>query len=115
MSTASTSTDVTRKTGLLLRKARERAGVSQRELAERLGCTQPAISQLEAGGASLSIRTLQRVADALGCDLQVAIVSRDVVFNQGVQAVLGTRSKDLRLGPTSSHGAAGVGPAVEAQ
>ncbi len=64
-----------------------------REALTALGCTQPAISQLEAGGASLSIGTLQRVADALGCDLPVAIVSRDVVFNQDVPAVLFPRSK----------------------
>ncbi len=77
-------TDATIRTGLLLRRAREQAGISQRELAERLGCTQPAVSQAEAGGASLSVATLQRFADALGCDLELAIVSRDVAFSQGV-------------------------------
>jgi transcriptional regulator with XRE-family HTH domain len=71
---------------MLLRQAREQAGISQRELAERLGCTQPAISQAEAGGASLSVATLQRFADALGCDLQLAIVSREVTLKHGASA-----------------------------
>jgi transcriptional regulator with XRE-family HTH domain len=88
MSTGCMLTDTTRNTGMLLRQAREQAGVTQRELAERLGCTQPAISQAEAGGASLSIATLLRFAEALGCDLQLAIVSRDVALNQGVPTKL---------------------------
>ncbi len=84
MSSACAPTDATRETGALLRQAREQAGITQRELAERLGCTQPAISQAEAGGASLSVATLQRFADALGCDLELAIVSRDVAFDGGM-------------------------------
>jgi len=91
MSSACHPTDATIPTGRLLRQAREQAGITQRELAERLGCTQPAISQAEAGGASLSIATLQRFADALGCDLQLAIVNRDVALNQGVPVALRRR------------------------
>jgi transcriptional regulator with XRE-family HTH domain len=76
---------------MLLRQAREQAGITQRELAELLGCTQPAISQAEAGGASLSVATLQRFADALGCELELAIVPREVALNQGVPARLSRR------------------------
>lgn len=88
MSTACIPTEATRKTGRLLRQAREQAGVTQRELAERLGCTQPAISQAEAGGASLSISTIQRILDALGYDLELGIVSRDAALNRGVPAAI---------------------------
>ncbi len=70
---------------------RERAGLTQRELADRLGCSQPAISQAEAGGASLSIATLQRFADALGCDLQLDIVPRETMLNEGVPVRLLSR------------------------
>lgn len=86
MSSACTPSDTTVKTGVLLRQAREQAGITQRELAERLGCTQPAISQAETGGASLSVATLQRFADALGCDLQLAIVSREAALQHRVPA-----------------------------
>lgn len=74
-----------------MRQARERAGLTQRELADRLGCSQPAISQAEAGGASLSIATLQRFADALGCDLQLDIVPRETMLNEGVPVRLLSR------------------------
>jgi HTH-type transcriptional regulator / antitoxin HipB len=96
MGSACNPTSATIQTGMLLRQAREKAGISQRELGERLGCTQPAVSQAEAGGASLSIATLQRFADALDCDVQLAIVSRDVALNQGVPAVLRERRTELR-------------------
>ena len=76
---------------MLLRQARERAGLTQRELARRLGCTQPAISQAEAGHANLSVVTLQRFADALGCDIELAIVDKDVALRQGVPTVLSSR------------------------
>jgi transcriptional regulator with XRE-family HTH domain len=76
---------------MILRQARERAGITQRELAERLGCTQPAISQAETGGASLSVATLQRFADALGCELQLAIVDRHEALSRGVPAALRPR------------------------
>jgi transcriptional regulator with XRE-family HTH domain len=76
---------------MLLRQARQQAGITQRELAERLGCTQPAVSQAEAGGASLSIATLQRFAGALGCEIELTIVSRDIALGQGVPAILRSR------------------------
>ena len=88
MSSACAPTDATRKTGRLLRQAREQAGITQQELAQRLSCTQPAVSQAEAGGASLSISTLQRFLDALGYDLELGIVSRDVALSQGVPAAI---------------------------
>ncbi len=91
MSSACVPTDATRETGRLLRQAREQAGITQQELAQRLGCTQPAISQAEAGGASLSVSTLQRILDALGFDLELGIVSRDVALNQGVPAAIRRR------------------------
>jgi len=91
MSSPCPPADATRKTGILLHPARERAGITQRELAGRLGCTPPAGSQAEVGYASLSVATLQRFADALGCDLQLVTVSRDLALTQGVPATLRRR------------------------
>jgi transcriptional regulator with XRE-family HTH domain len=91
MSSACDPAPGTARAGEILRQAREHAGLSQRQLAERLGCTQPAVSQAEAGGAALSIATLRRFADALGCDLQLQIVSRDTALSRGVPAVLKPR------------------------
>ena len=53
--------------GQLIYDLRTGAGLSQRELAERMGTTQSVISRLEeGGGAKNRIDTLARVAEALG-------------------------------------------------
>ena len=53
---------------------REKRGLTQRELAERLGTTQSAVARLEAGNISPSLPTLDRVAEALGVELVVSFV-----------------------------------------
>jgi ribosome-binding protein aMBF1 (putative translation factor) len=60
--------------GERVREAREAAGLSQRELARRMGTSQAAVDRLEAGGVGATLTTLQRVATALG--LQVSIELR---------------------------------------
>lgn len=54
-----------------VRKLREKAGISQSELALRMGTTQPAIARLEAGGGNPNLDTLDRIASALGHELKV--------------------------------------------
>ena len=51
--------------GQLIYDMRTEAGLSQRELAERMETTQSVISRLEEGGAKNRIDTLARVATAL--------------------------------------------------
>jgi transcriptional regulator with XRE-family HTH domain len=51
--------------------AREAAGLSQRELARRMGTSQAAIDRLESGGVGATLTTLQRVATALGLEVNV--------------------------------------------
>lgn len=53
----------------LIRDARHAAGLSQAELAERLGVKQPVVARLERRGANPTVRTLQRVMDATGGEL----------------------------------------------
>ena len=54
-----------------VRQARERLGMTQAELAARIGSTQPAIARLEAGGVMPNLDTLRRIAEALGFELVV--------------------------------------------
>jgi transcriptional regulator with XRE-family HTH domain len=54
-----------------IHRLREKRGLSQRELAERLGTTQSAVARLEAGNVSPSLPTLDEVANALGVELVV--------------------------------------------
>lgn len=54
-------------TGDVIRKAREAAGLSQAELAQRLGyATQASVSNLERDRQKLDFHTAARLADALG-------------------------------------------------
>lgn len=57
--------------GEQVRAMRETQGLSQAELAKRIGSTQPAIARLEAGGVAPTVTTLGRIAAALGRDLVV--------------------------------------------
>jgi len=59
-----------------VRAARERLGMTQAQLAERIGSTQPAIARLEAGGVTPSLSTLRRIASALSLELVVELRSR---------------------------------------
>ena len=59
-----------------VRRAREDAGITQQELAERIGSTQPAMARLEAGGVRPSLATLERIAAALDLDLIVELRRR---------------------------------------
>lgn len=57
--------------GQEVRRLREGAGLSQRQLAEKMGSTQSVIARLEAGGVEPTLATLDRVAAALGADLDI--------------------------------------------
>ncbi len=61
----------------LVREARLRAGLTQAELAARLGTTQSAIARWEAGGTQPSLETLRRVARACGLELRAGLAERD--------------------------------------
>ena len=53
--------------------ARARAGLTQQQVAERMGTTQSTIARMESGKRPPSLRTVQRYAQALGCRAVVRI------------------------------------------
>ena len=53
---------------------RQETGLTQRELSERTGIAQSDISKLENGNANPSIRTLKRLAEAMGKQLKISFV-----------------------------------------
>lgn len=59
-------------------KARAEAGLTQAEVAARIGTTQSAVARLESGSLkhSPSLATLGKYASALGCKLQVRLVKQ---------------------------------------
>ncbi len=57
--------------GDAVRAARRRAGLSQVELAQRAGTSQPSIARLERGLVSPTVISLDRIARALGTELVI--------------------------------------------
>ncbi|HUO05204.1 MAG TPA: helix-turn-helix transcriptional regulator [Candidatus Binataceae bacterium] len=51
---------------------RGRAGLTQAELARKMGTTQPAVARLESGRGHPSMRTLKRLAGAAGSRLRIS-------------------------------------------
>jgi len=62
------------KIGVLLRQARERAGVTQEDLARRTKTKKSAISRLENHAEDVRLSTIKRVAGALGKSLRIGLV-----------------------------------------
>ena len=61
------------KIGVMLRQARESAGLTQEELARRLKTKKTAISRIENHADDIKLSTLERVAASLGKRLQISI------------------------------------------
>jgi transcriptional regulator with XRE-family HTH domain len=63
-----------------LLKARDEAGLTQEDVAKRMGTSRPAVARIEAGGGSKrhspSIATLRKYAEAVGCKLQIKLVRK---------------------------------------
>ncbi len=54
-------------------KKRLEKGLSQKQLAEKIGTKQSAISRLESGNANPSVAFLDKISKALGSKLQISI------------------------------------------
>jgi transcriptional regulator with XRE-family HTH domain len=57
----------------LVHTVRTDAGLTQAELADRMGTTQSAIARMEGGGVRPTLETLEKLARAIGSDLVVGI------------------------------------------
>jgi transcriptional regulator with XRE-family HTH domain len=55
---------------------RNQAGLTQKELARKMGTTQPVVARLESGRSRPSMRTLERLADATGSRLLISFAPR---------------------------------------
>jgi len=62
-------------------RARQNAGLSQAEIAEKMGTKAPAVTRLESslssGKHSPSIATLKKYAKALGCHLEIKLIANN--------------------------------------
>lgn len=65
------------KVGPFMRQARERAGLTQTQLADRCGTAQSAVSRIEQDKISPTIDTLERLVSATGARLEIRAVPRE--------------------------------------
>jgi transcriptional regulator with XRE-family HTH domain len=63
--------------GQLVREARLRAGLTQRQLAGATGLSQATVARIESGVIGASFAQVGRLIDACGLEIRVNIVARD--------------------------------------
>ncbi|MCB0208404.1 MAG: helix-turn-helix transcriptional regulator [Anaerolineae bacterium] len=61
------------KIGVMLKQAREAAGLTQEEVARQLNTTKSAISRIENHAEDIRLSTLNRYAKAVGANLQIRL------------------------------------------
>lgn len=61
------------KLGVMLRQAREEAGLTQEELASRIHTKKTAISRIENHAEDIKLSTLEKFANALGKQLTISV------------------------------------------
>jgi transcriptional regulator with XRE-family HTH domain len=101
----------------LLRTARDRTGLSQRDLAERAGITQQSVSAYETGRRDPTLATLMRLIEATGLELRFRLEAADGhdssvrAFMESLpagtrgrlEAEIGTRTAAARLRRVRGH------------
>ncbi len=61
------------KLGVLLRQARENAGITQEEVAKKLNTKKSAISRIEKHSEDIRLSTLRKYAEALGKQIRLEV------------------------------------------
>jgi predicted nucleotidyltransferase len=100
----------------MIRRTRQRAGISQAELAQRAGTSQPALARYETGAALPTLPTLERLLRGGGRQLEIRAVGTRASSTRGssVRGRLGPQASALRrhrrglLEAARSHGARSV-------
>jgi transcriptional regulator with XRE-family HTH domain len=77
--------------GEALRTARQRIGLTQTDLADRLDVSPAYVNKVEAGRANLTIGALARLSSALGCRLEVQLVPREQPQKSAIEILAGLR------------------------
>lgn len=92
----------------LVRRTRASAGLSQAELAERAGTSQPALARYETGATLPTLPTLERLLSACGRQLQLRSVrtTEPAAPSTSMRGQLGPRAQKLRQHRRRLHDAA---------
>lgn len=74
-------------TGERIKQARKRAGLTQKQLGEKLGITFQSVAQWETGKRIPKVESLQKIADALNMDVYTLMGARIETYEDGSQIV----------------------------
>jgi len=74
---------------------RTRQGISQADLAKRVGTSYSAISRLESGQHATNTETLRRIAQALGLQLRIQLEPAEDIVGGGKVARGSRRTREL--------------------
>jgi transcriptional regulator with XRE-family HTH domain len=89
----------------ILNVALARSGLTQRDLAQKIGVTESAVSQTLFGDGNLKIYTLARYLKALGFEASLELLSDDVMVSsqtpstRRTKVVVGFRAADVSVSP----------------
>ena len=75
---------------------RKRIGISQHELAEKMGVTYQAISQYERGKREPKIEQVQRICEALGCTLDEMLSDVEIAPSEPTGPCVNNRIREIR-------------------
>ena len=75
--------DLSRHFGAAVRRHRELVRLTQEDLADRAGLDRTYVSGIERGARNPTLKILQRLADALGADLDVLFATAREIASQG--------------------------------
>lgn len=82
--------------GVLVRTARQRAGLGQRELGVRAGVPQSAVSAYESGRTQPSMPVLERLVAAAGFELEVQLTASSAPVRRAFTGPVGRRVQRKR-------------------
>jgi transcriptional regulator with XRE-family HTH domain len=85
--------------GMVLKKLRESAGLSQRELAVQLGVQQPAVARWEAGGVRMPVNRIDEILNhfGYGVEYDLRAVPINDAINDGIPLQLVHRGPKRHL------------------
>ncbi len=97
--------------GAMLQLAREDAGMTQEQVAQKLGTKKSAISRLENNAGDLRLSTLQRYAEAVGCflDLQLRPESKATIPTAIRSVAAESEAQPARKRPRRTRAAVNTG------
>ena len=66
--------------GKNIKNYRKKAGLTQRELAEKIGCNHITMSSIERGSNAIRVSTVQKIAEILGYSFEQMVSGEDAII-----------------------------------